>query len=313
MIDNPEDLTANDMKIFLTGATGFVGRNVLKRLLLDGHEVCILLRPRKSPLIDLGFAGEVPIEKKTMHHVFGDVVTGSGLDKGILGCNAVIHLVGIIVEKGINTFEAVHHVGTRNVVEAAKRAGVTRFIHMSAIGVRKNGVAEYQRSKWRGEEEVRRSGIAYCIIRPSLIFGPGDGFVTQMMGLMKKAPLFRPVPGKGTPKFRPIFVNDVAFCFARALTENAATNTTVELGGPNEMTLDEVLAEIARCAGVSKPVVHIPMPLMFLGAVLARMLPNPPVTADQLRMLAEGSTCEIGAMKRIFGLSPRAFSGCGRG
>src|SRR5690348_16559663 len=143
------------MKVFLTGATGFVGRNVLKRLLLEDHEVCILLRPRKSRLIDLGFSGEVPIEKKKVRHVSGDVVNGDGLDQGRQGCDAVIHLVGIIAEQGSNTFNQVHHVGTLNVVEAAKHAGIKRFVHMSALGVRENGVAEYQRSKWKGEEEVR--------------------------------------------------------------------------------------------------------------------------------------------------------------
>jgi len=252
------------------------------------------------------------MEKKKVRHVPGDVVNGGGLDEAIQGCDAVIHLVGIIAEKGSNTFDAVHHIGTRNVVEAAKRAGVRRFVHMSALGVRENGVAEYQRSKWTGEEEVRRSGIPYCILRPSLIFGPGDGFVTQMMDMMKKAPFFRPVPGDGSSKFRPIFVHDVAFCFSRALTEPAATNQTVELGGADELTLNEVLAEIARCAAVRKPAVHIPMPLMFLGAALAGILPNPPVTADQLRMLREGSTCDIGPMTQTFGLNPRGFSGCGR-
>jgi NADH dehydrogenase len=300
------------MKIFLTGATGFVGRNVLKRLLLEDHEVSILMRPGKSRLIDLGFGGEVPREKSNVRHVPGDVVSGSGLDQGMQGCDAAIHLVGIIVEKGSNTFDTVHHVGTRNVVEAAKRARIQRFVHMSALGVRENGVAEYQRSKWKAEEEVRRSGIPYCILRPSLIFGPGDGFVTQMMDLMKKAPLFRLVPGDGSPKFRPIFVHDVAFCFSGALTAKAATTQTVELGGADELTLNEVLAEIARCAGVTKPAVHIPMPLMFLGAALAGVLPNAPVTADQLRMLREGSTCDIEPMRRTFGLNPRGFSGCGR-
>jgi NADH dehydrogenase len=297
------------MRIFLTGATGFVGRNLLKRLLDEGHAVRALRResPGQQARVVQGFHQEGDFA-----YVPGDVVSGAGLDDGMHGCDAVIHLVGIIVEKGSNTFEAVHHIGTRNVVEAAKRVGIKRFVHMSALGVRADGVAEYQRSKWRGEEEVRRSGIPYCILRPSLIFGPGDGFVTQMMDMMKRAPLFRPVPGDGTPKFRPIFVEDVTFCFARALTEEGTTNQTIELGGPDELTLNQVLAEIARCAGISKPAIHIPMPLMFAGAALASILPTPPVTPDQLRMLREGSTCDIGPMRRIFNFEPRGFQGCGR-
>jgi uncharacterized protein YbjT (DUF2867 family) len=135
-----------------------------------------------------------------------------------------------------------------------------------------------------------------------------------MMATMRSAPLFRPVPGDGTPKFRPIAIEDVTTCFLRALTTEAATDQTIEIGGADELTLNDVLAEIARCAGVRKPAVHIPMPLMVVGATLMqKLLKNPPVTVDQLRMLREGSTCDIGPMKRIFGLSPMGFQGCGRG
>lgn len=292
------------MKVFLTGATGFVGRNMLKRLISEGHTVRALVRdPQK--------AGQ--LAQSGVDLIAGDVVEGTGLEEGLHGCDAAIHLVGIIVEKGKNTFESVHHIGTRNVVAAAKHVGIRRFIQMSALGVRADGPAAYQASKWRGEEEVRNSGIAYCILRPSLIFGPGDGFVTQMMETMRSAPLFRPVPGNGKPRFRPIFIDDVTACFAKALNAEAATNQTIELGGADELTLNQVLQEIARCAGVRKPAVHVPMPLMFAGAFFAQtLLRNPPVTVDQLRMLREGSNCDIEPMKRILGVTPRGFTGCGR-
>jgi uncharacterized protein YbjT (DUF2867 family) len=292
------------MKVFLTGATGFVGKHMLERLLAEGHAVRALVRePQKASSSGLGKA----------ELVAGDVVDGTGLTEAMQGCDAVIHLVGIIVEKGTNTFERVHHLGTRNVVQAAKRTGIKRFIQMSALGVRADGGAAYQTTKWKGEEEVRHSGIPFCILRPSLIFGEGDGFVTQMMATMRSAPFFRPVPGDGTPKFRPIAIEDVTTCFARGLTYEAATNQTVDLGGADELTLNEVLAEIARCAGVRKPPVHIPMPLMIAAATVAqKLLKNPPVTLDQLRMLKEGSTCDIEPMKRIFSLNPRGFKGCGR-
>jgi NADH dehydrogenase len=134
-----------------------------------------------------------------------------------------------------------------------------------------------------------------------------------MMETMRAAPLFRPVPGNGTPRFRPIFIDDVTACFAKALTAEAATNQTIELGGGDELSLDQVLAEIARCAGVRKPAVHIPMPFMFTGAFIAQAwLKNPPVTVDQLRMLKEGSTCDITPMQQILGVTPHGFSGCGR-
>jgi len=292
------------MKIFLTGATGFVGRSMLKRLLDEGHTARALVRdPAKTNL---------PTQSG-VELVAGDVVASTGLAQGMHGCDAVIHLVGIILEKGSNTFERVHHLGTRNVVEAAKSAGIRRFVHMSALGVRADGGAAYQTTKWRGEEQVRGSGIPYCILRPSLIFGSGDGFVTQMIAAMRSAPLFRPVPGSGLPKFRPVFIDDVTACFARALTAEAATNQTIELGGADELTLNQVLAEIARCAGVRKPAIRIPMPLMFAGAFLLQsVLKAPPVTVDQLRMLREGSTCDIEPMIRILGVRPRGFTDCGR-
>jgi uncharacterized protein YbjT (DUF2867 family) len=293
------------VKVFLTGATGFVGKHMLRRLLDEGHDVRALVRDPQKPSL---------AKHSKIEFVPGDIVEGTRLDEGMQGCDAVIHLVGIIVEKGSNTFERVHHLGTRNVVEVAKRTGVKRFVQMSALGVRADGVAPYQTTKWKGEEEVRQSGIPFCILRPSLIFGEGDGFVTQMMATMRSAPLFRPVPGDGTPKFRPIAVEDVTTCFARALTYEAATNQTIDLGGADELTLNRVLSEIARCAGVRKRAVHIPMRLMFAGAAVAqKLLKNPPVTVDQLRMLQEGSTCDIGPMKRIFGIKPRGFAGCGRG
>ena len=253
------------MKVFLTGATGFVGRYMLERLLADGYAVRAALRACRAKARVVA-RSQLMGRKDDFEWVHGDVVEGIRLEEGMQGCDAVIHLVGIIVEKGTNTFERVHHLGTRNVVEAAKRNGIKRFVHMSALGVHADGVALYQTTKWKGEEEVRQSGIPFCILRPSLIFGQGDGFVTQMMATIRSAPLFRPVPGDGTPKFRPIAVEDVTTCFVRALTYEAATNQTVDLGGADELTLNEVMAEIARCARVRKPAVHIPMPLMFAGA-----------------------------------------------
>ncbi|HYL91901.1 MAG TPA: complex I NDUFA9 subunit family protein [Alphaproteobacteria bacterium] len=288
------------MKVFLTGATGFVGRHLAQKLLSDGHSLRALVREPQQA---------ARLAQDGVELVRGDVVEGTGLDAGIAGCDAVIHLVGIIVQKGQATFERVHHLGTRNVVEAAKRNKISRYVQMSALGVRADGPAEYQRTKWRAEELVRQSGIPFTILRPSLIFGPGDGFVTQMLDVMRKAPLFRPVPGDGKPLFRPISIDDVAACFSRALTTPAAVNQTIDLGGADELSLNDALAEIARCAGINKRAVHVPLPLMLAGAAVAQtVLPNPPVTVDQLRMLREGSTCDIRRMVEIFGVRPIGFA-----
>src|SRR5262245_50931938 len=152
------------MQVFLTGGTGFVGQHMVPRLLSESHAVRALVRavPGQSHRPVQGF-----YRQGDFKFVSGDVVTGAGLEQGMQSCDAVIHLVGILVEKGKNSFDAVHQLGTRNIVEAAKRSSVKRFVHMSALGVRADGVAAYQTSKWKGEEEVRGSGIPYCILRPS--------------------------------------------------------------------------------------------------------------------------------------------------
>jgi uncharacterized protein YbjT (DUF2867 family) len=285
------------MRVLLTGASGFVGSHILPRLLADGHDVVALVRDPHALA-----------NRERVSAVRGDVVTGAGLDEAMRGCDAVIHLVGIIMEIGDATFEHVHYQGTRNVVAAAKRAGVKRFVQMSALGARASGVSGYQTTKWRAEEEVRNSGMEYVILRPSLIFGPGDGFVTQMVDVMKSAPLFRPVIGNGQYRFRPVYIDDVVTCFVSALTNTAATHQTIDLGGGEELTLEQMLRAIAECVGIRKPAVHIPFSIMYgSAAVLGTVLRRPPVTIDQLRMLREGSTCDPSAMRNLFGIEPIGF------
>src|SRR5512146_293802 len=222
------------MNIFLTGGTGFVGSHLLARLKAEGHHIRVLARNAAAR-----GAGERQVEV-----IPGDVVANTGLEYGMEDADAVIHLVGIILQSRGASFERVHYEGTRHVVSAARRAGVKRLVQMSALGARPDGVSGYQTSKWRAEEEVRHSGIAYVILRPSIIFGPRDGFVSQMVQVMRTSPLVRPVVGHGRYPFRPIFIDDVVDCFAQSLTSDMALNRTIDLVGPEELTLDQMLAAI---------------------------------------------------------------------
>lgn len=289
------------MKVFLTGATGFVGGHMLERLLSEGHHVRALVR---DPQRLSGWAratGE-------LEPVHGDVVSGEGLDSGLRGVDAIIHLVGIIMEVGDATFERVHYQGSKNVVEAAQRAGVKRMVHMSALGARADGASGYQTTKWRAEDEVRRSGIPYTILRPSIIFGPRDGFVSQMVDVMRKAPLVRPVPGSGRYRFRPVWIGNVVDCFVQSLTSASAANRTIDVVGPDELSLDELLRLIAECIGVRKPALKVPLPIMkFNAALMGMVMSRPPVTLDQLRMLEEGSTADPAPMLQTFSLKPVGF------
>lgn len=288
------------MRIFLTGATGFVGSHLLGRLLRDGHQVRALVRKKSTQLPKIG-------ESSQVEQVEGEI-TASDLADSLGGCDAVINLVGIIAERGKQTFSAIHYEGTRNLVSAARNEGAKRFVQMSALGARPGDASPYHTTKFAAEEQVRSSGIPWVVLRPSLIFGPGSAFVRQMVEVMRAAPLIRPVPGTGEYRFRPVHVDDVAECFTQALSNSAATERTINLVGGEELTLNQIAGEIASCLGVHKTVVHVPIPLMKLAAAFFSVLPiTPPVTAVQIRMLEEGSTADPEPMRRIFGIEPIAF------
>jgi uncharacterized protein YbjT (DUF2867 family) len=289
------------MRILLTGATGFVGSHMLPRLLRDGHQVRALVRNR-------GALSTKNLPANSLEEVEGDV-NSSSIAAKIAGCDAIVNLVGIIYERGTATFEAIHHRGTRNLAEAACQNGVTRFVQMSALGARPTNASPYHTTKFAAEEEVRRSGTPFVVLRPSLIFGPGSAFVEQMIKVMRSAPVFRPIPGTGEYRFRPVHVDDVVECFVQSLTNPEAMGKTIDVVGGEELTLNQISDEIAVCFGVKKRPLHIPISLMKTAAAIFSLLPvqQPPVTSVQIRMLQEGSTADPEPMKRIFHIEPIGF------
>jgi len=288
------------MRVFLTGASGFVGSHMLHRLLNDGYYVRALAHHRRGLPIDRSHTSR-------FEEVKGEISSRS-VETQVRGCDAVINLVGMIQERGKATFESVHHLGTKHLVEAAGAAGVSRFLQMSALGARPNDASPYHTTKFAGEEEVRNSGLPAVILRPSLIFGRGSAFVEQMVRVMRVAPWFRPIPGTGKYRFRPVHADDVVECFVQSLTNEAATGQTINLVGGEELSLDEIGDEIASCLGVRKSVFHVPMPVLQAAATLFSLLPmKAPVTDVQLRMLVEGSTADPGPMKKIFRIEPMGF------
>ena len=263
------------MIVAVTGGTGFVGTAVVSELLRAGHEVRILSRKAPERLSD------------GVSHVPGSIVTGEGLDTLVEGVDAVIHLVGIIREVGANTFKAVHHKGTVNVIVATSRAGVSRYLHMSAMGTRKEAISRYHQSKWAGEEAVHASGLDWTIFRPSTIFGPEDSFINMLAETMRKTPIM-PVLGGGWNLMQPIFVNDVAASFRVALESEIHINKTYELGGPDIFTLKQILEKIVQVIDKKAYLVGMPMTLVAVVAWVAeRLRITLPVTTDQLIMLRE--------------------------
>jgi uncharacterized protein YbjT (DUF2867 family) len=284
-------------EVFVTGATGFVGHALLQRLCAAGHVVrCLVRHGSEGRLRGLGAIARIE----------GDVLIRRGLEEGMAGCDAVIHLVGIIREhRAANvTFERVHVEGTRNVLEAAKAAGVQRYVHMSALGARPGAASRYHLTKWAAEEAVRGSGLGWTIFRPSIIYGRGDGFVTLLASMVRRLPAV-PVIGSGLQRLQPIAAEQVAAGFAEALERPITIKQTYEVGGPEAVTMLELLDSIGRALGrrlVRK--VHVPLGVMKPLARLLHPLPGFPVTPDQLLMLGEDSVCDPRPFFDAFQLEP---------
>ncbi|MBC8143849.1 MAG: complex I NDUFA9 subunit family protein [Armatimonadetes bacterium] len=293
------------MRVYVTGATGFVGRGVVTALSDAGHSVVGLVR------------GKAPAATGNVAYVQGAITDTApeSLAEGMTGCDAVIHLVGIIAEErgAGQTFERVHVGGTRTVIEAAKRAnaGNTRFVYVSAIGADLSAKSEYSRTKAEAETMTRQSGLPWTIFRPSLIFAPGAQFLAQMEDLIQKPPLspfplpFIPVPGDGQNRFQPVYLGDLARCITDCLTNPQTANTLYSIGGADETTFNELLVAIAAKLGVKKPLFHAPMPVMFAAAsVLESVLPRPPITTDQLQNLGRDNVCDNAPLRAAFGIAP---------
>ncbi len=281
--------------ILVTGATGFIGSEILRRASRRGWRIRGLARhPDRAEAL------------RRLPHVElfrGDIGRSDELDEALEGVDAVVHLVGIIVETD-QSFEEVHVEGTRCVVEAARRAGVARYIHTSALGIEQGReVSEYYRTKWRAEEIVRDSGLAATILRPSLIFGRDDDFFNRYARIIRWSPVV-PLPGGGRSRYQPVWLGDVAECFLQATRMEHGVEPIYEVAGPQVMTLREIVSTLMAVMGRRRLVVPVPVaPLRLGAAVTESVLPSPPLTRDQLAMLAidnVASRAGLQALRRDF-------------
>ncbi|HSG80848.1 MAG TPA: NAD-dependent epimerase/dehydratase family protein, partial [Gemmatimonadota bacterium] len=232
-------------KVLLTGGTGFVGHHVARRLTERGHAIRALVRSaeRANALRDLG-----------AELVEGDVVDDIA-GETLAGCDAVIHLVGIIREKPpALTFERVHTRGTLHVVEAAKSAGVKKFAHMSALGAAAQGTA-YQRTKYEAEELVRRSGLPFVIFRPSVIVGTGGEFTNLLVSMVRRAPAV-PVIGDGNYRLQPVDVGNMASAMVLAVERDDISGESYDIGGPHKLTYNRMLEIASEELGVRRKLFH---------------------------------------------------------
>lgn len=288
--------------ITIFGGSGFVGRHVIRRLARQGWIIRVAVRDPEAAkfLRPLGDVGQItPIAVPLQN--------AAGVAAAVGGADAVINLVGLLYERGRQTFEAVHVDGARAIAEAAATAGVGSLVHVSAIGAGTNAEADYARSKGYGERAVREAMPDAVICRPSLVIGPEDDFFNRFAIYARLSPVL-PLIGGGHTRFQPVHVGDVAEAIVRGLGDPAARGQTYELGGPNVYSFKELmellLSEIdRRCL-----LVPIPFALAEFEAAFLELLPVPPLTRDQVRLLRHDNVVSEGARTlQHLGIDPTAI------
>ena len=281
----------------MTGGTGYVGRDVVAELLASGHEVRALVRAGAEPRLPRGAEAAV-----------GDVTDARSVDDASDGVEAIVHLVAIL-DGSDEQFEAINAGGTRNVIAAAERHGIRRFLHMSALGVTAEHapLTRYWRTKWAAKQAVTASALDWTVFEPSFVFGHGGGALKAFEGLLKMPVVG--VIGDGSYRHQPVWIGDVARAFAAALEQPATVGKRYELGGPQVFTFDELLDDLARVTGRSpRPKLHVPVGLMKLQAGVLQYFPPPlKVTREQIVMLVEGTECDISGMREDLRIEPASL------
>jgi uncharacterized protein YbjT (DUF2867 family) len=267
------------VRVLVTGGTGFVGPKIVHALRAAGNEVKALVRRPKR-------AGSLTAWGCELAE--GDMTDAASLHRAAEGCDAVVHLVAILAGRPAD-FERVMERGTRDLIDAAREAGVRRFVLMSALGTREDtrDLVPYFHAKWEMEQAVKQSGLEHVIFRPCFIFGPDGGALQTFLRQVRWSPV-TPIVGSGTQRLQPIWVEDVAAYFAQGVEAAEAANRTFELGGPDTLTWNELYARIRRVLGKRRGTIHLPFGLVRAAALVVERLPGAPISRDQVAMIQFG-------------------------
>jgi NADH dehydrogenase len=295
--------------ILVTGANGFVGSHLGPALVDAGHRVLALVRDDEG-------ADEVtrrldPARRAAVEIRRGDVTRPDTLPSAFDGADAVLHLVAVPRDwDGGATLRLVNTEGTRNVLRAATEAGVRRFVHLGALGVADDPRLHYGSSKARAMALVRDSGLDWTILKPSILYGPGDGFFNILAGLVRWSPGIVPITGKGDARFQPLAIEDLARVVVAVFADAGTIGGEYELGGPRQWTYREMVGEVMQGMGARRLLLPMPVPVIRLVAGAAEAVHLPfPVATDQLRQLKLDNTCQANAVSARFGFEPRPMEG----
>ncbi|MEM7661238.1 MAG: complex I NDUFA9 subunit family protein [Pseudomonadota bacterium] len=288
--------------VTLIGGSGFIGRYATRALVAAGYKVRIASRSAKSPEA-LGL-GEIAAD---IESVSCDIKKPDTLGPAMEGAGAVVNLVGILFESGGQTFERTQEDGSRNVAQAAATAGVSRMVHVSAIGADASSKSSYGHTKAAAEKAVREALPEAVVLRPSIVFGPEDQFFNRFAEMAKFAPAL-PAIGGGKTKLQPIYVGDVAEAIVRSLESDQAAGKTIELGGPGVYTFNELYDFIFEHTGRKR--LKAPLPFTIAkpmgtamasifrvkSLVLGDLFGGPPITGDQVEMLKSDNVVTAGSL-----------------
>lgn len=287
--------------ILITGASGYVGSHLTKRLVTEGYKVRALVRNTQYA------HKERRLEGLEIEWVEGDVTKPETLVDAIANTEAIIHTVAIAIEKGKRKYEQINFQGTVNIVDAAKKAGVTRFLNMSQMGAAAHLPYRFLASKGKAQEYVATSGLDWTAFRPCVIWGPEDEFANTFAKLIPLSPLIYPTIGDEDTKFQPVWVEDVVTCFIKALKDPGTIEKEYELGGPEILTLEEIERRTLKAMGARRQMVHFPIPLLrIIVTLMETLLPNPPITRSLLELLEVSNVAEDNAIFQ-FVPDPRPF------
>jgi NADH dehydrogenase len=278
----------NDV-VTVFGGSGFLGRYVVRRLANAGARVRVICRhPHKAiHLKPMGEVGQITLER-------GDVTKTDDLSPYIEGSRHVVNLIGILFEKGDQRFDVIQAETPARIAAAAAAAGVERLVQLSAIGADPESPAAYGRTKAAGEAAVREAFPAATILRPSVVFGPEDDFFNRF-GQMAQISPFLPLIDGGETRFQPVYVDDVARAVILGLTEKETAGRTYELGGPDVYTFRELLEYLLQQLHRKRLLLTLPSNIATIQARFMEMLPKPPLTRDQIALLASDNVVSEGA------------------
>ncbi len=265
--------------ITVIGGSGFLGKYLVQELVKHGYRVQVISRQatRAIHLIPLGANSPVTLRD-------GDLTRPKTLHGALQGSYAVINLAGIIFEKQRQRFTSIHAQCPERLAQMAKEEGVKKFVHISALGIESSSRSRYARSKLAGEKAVQSIFSDAIIIRPGLMFGAEDMFLSRIAKMAKISPII-PLIGRADAKLQPVYVNDVAAAIAKTIASTASSGKIYELGGASIYELRNLLGYVAQMVNNKAIVVPLPTAVARAGAIFAKLLPTPPITNEQITML----------------------------